>query len=275
VVKHNAKTPTERNANEVFVARPVAEAQTWATTCVRFLLPTYLAQNPADGTAGPQGLTSELLATIIRETRAPTVVTPPTTPDKDTEARKKHFGLAQSAYDQLLVQCGLLNNDEDEMPNLWGEMAEKDLSTEDKNNVVRAALGTVKYKGAKIPDITPIIKMIRDHQFQGETTSTIHNVAKGLSPFAVAYMTDDDISAHNELTDALRAAMSTSVEDIQKSIKVKANVPVLFWGFENLLKTFTNLLNSIFGSNCPLLTEVEAIIDDLTRVWTRGETAHD
>ena len=98
------------------------------------------------------------------------------------------------------------------------------------------------------------------------TLPTLDNAAKGLSPFALMDLSDDEVAAMAQDTQDLDAATSVTVDDIikcSKSPKVKAVVPTTSFKMMKMLKQYANLLFSLFSSQCPLYVQLYEVINTL------------
>ena len=105
--------------------------------------------------------------------------------------------------------------------------------------------------------------MIIKRDFEEETTtSCLKSAVKGLTPFAVPELTDDEANRINELALALETATSTTIKDVSAAT-IKLDVPASSEQLTKRLKRFVNLLFVLFGGSCPLLRQVDYIIADL------------
>ena len=80
-------------------------------------------------TINPAGFTPEQFQQFLAAIRppAPTPAIPTTTEEKKDD-NVQTLGLSASAYAKLLSSCGLMPGQDDELPQLWVSLAEKNLS---------------------------------------------------------------------------------------------------------------------------------------------------
>jgi hypothetical protein len=195
------------------------------------------------------------------------------TPDKADKA-DEYNGYSKSAFEKLLIMCGLTMSTKDELPQLWTQLQEKNLTTSDKHSIIRHALANAtKYKGAKIPPLSSLITTIAKRNFEGDTSmSSLLTAVQGLTPFAVPLLTELEIDAHNQQADAIYYATMTSISDL-KSNKIKATIPKTFDKMIKHLKVYANLIFALFGDLCPLLDALEEVIDDFENYNETSRTA--
>lgn len=105
--------------------------------------------------------------------------------------------------------------------------------------------------------------MIIKRLFEEETSlSTLKSAANGLTPFAVPCMSESEVEEQNEQAAALAKASSTTVKD-HTQLRIKAKSPGNFGDMLKQIKCYGNLLFALFGYRCPLLCEVQDLIEDL------------
>ena len=174
------------------------------------------------------------------------------------------LNLHDRAYKYILRLCGLTEGDADEIPALWTHLADKGLAKGDKNQIIREALrmDTV-YHGHRPPLVPQIVQMFRDRAFHTDYTScTMATATRGLSPFIVNTLLEEEVAEMQEAQDALEKATSMSVADVTSG-KLKAKIPLSFGGLVDVLKTYANLLEAGFGEMCPLGYEVQDLVNQL------------
>ena len=174
------------------------------------------------------------------------------------------FGLPRSAFDTLLGMCGLARGLEGEIPTLWKKLGEKKLETSDKYRIIKFALQSeIKHKTCKVPGLHAVVKMICKRDFEGEVSiSSLACAVKGLSPFALPFLTEAQVDAHNELATSIEEASSTTVKDVSGN-KLKCTVPPTFETLVKQIKRFSNLLFACFGESSPMFLATEEVIDEL------------
>ena len=104
--------------------------------------------------------------------------------------------------------------------------------------------------------------MIADKEFAGDDdhTTTAAGAMKGLSPYTMAGMTADEIVEANEYAQALEESRAATVTEIRKKHAQKAHAPSDFTDMLDIMKTYANLLQALFGRRCCLLKE---LVDDM------------
>ena len=90
------------------------------------------------------------------------------------------------------------------------------------------------------------------------------NSERGISPFAMVYLIDEDVvliqQYHKDLINV--SLLSTSKVKATRT-KLIASTPTDSEGFMMMLKIFTNSLFALFSSSCPLYKQVYVIIKAL------------
>ena len=184
------------------------------------------------------------------------------------------FGLPQSAFDNILGMSGLGAGLEHELPPIWRLLGEKNLKKSDKNRIIKQTLQVgMKYPTCRVPCFAAIINMIRDRDFEGESVvSSLNSAVKGLSPFAVPYMTEDQVDNHNEIANNITSATSTTVKDVSAN-KIKCSIPSTFEGLNRQLKRFCNLVFALFGPCSPMVIALDEIIIELESFNETGQAS--
>ena len=185
--------------------------------------------------------------------------------DPDHSATKTAtLGLAKSAHTRLMGQCGLIPGEDSEVLSLWFALCERDLELPDKENIVRTNMSTnAKYRDAKVKCYSGLINMVIKRKFEEETASScLKSAVKGLTPFAVPPLTDEEVNRINEQAEAVELATSTTVRDVTSN-KISIYIPASLDELTKLLKRFANLLVVCFGVECPLLQQTDILIHDL------------
>ncbi len=183
---------------------------------------------------------------------------------EDDDEESPTLGLAPSAYNTLLTQCGLAASLADELPPLWKKLAEKKLTKSDKSRIIQVEINkNVRYRSNKVPTLTSIYNMVMERKFEGEQVpSSLLSAVKGLSPFAVPRLSNAEVDQRNALEEDLAVATSTSVKDLAGT-KLQCSAPDTFEGLCQQLKRFCNLCYACFGDSSPLVIALGDLIDDL------------
>jgi hypothetical protein len=277
-------TVTENNVKQsesTFYARPTTLSNKWKTLRLQKMFPTLFPATTTDaiataaataatpaGTAPQITVNAELIAAIIRATREALPQTRDNIDErKDDDAPQggeDTLGLSESAFQKLLVMCGVAPGCPDEIPILWTKLAEKGATKADKESEVRRNLATViRWKEAKVKPLSTIISMVAKRQFEGDlTVSTLSSATKGLTPFAVPCMTEEQVDNYNEYEQALASATSTTMTDV-KANKLKATAPQSHANLIKVIKRFGNLIYTTFSEDSPLFIQIDGLVEDL------------
>ena len=170
--------------------------------------------------------------------------------------------MAPSELKRLLLMCGLEKDQAEFLPAFYTDIAEKNLSKEGKNLIIREICHSAnKYEDAPIPLLAPLLKTIRHREWSGDSgVHTMVSAMKGLSPFLLLEISEEDQANWNEQYKLLEASTLHTMDDLKKSTKLEARIPTSYNDLRQCLKTFGNLLFALFGLLCPLLLELHAII---------------
>ena len=175
------------------------------------------------------------------------------------------LGLSTSAYKRLLVMMGLSDQQTDEISSMWTSMNEKNMQKYDKLALVRQTLNDNNFwREAKVQPIHQHLLMVVQRSFEGDAAPSASLTAnsKGLTVFAFACLSDLEVDSHNEWAEAIEAATTTTVRDIN-TIKMKASTPTSFDDLLKRIKRFGNFLYAIFGCSSPLFMQLEDAVGDL------------
>jgi hypothetical protein len=113
--------------------------------------------------------------------------------------------------------CGKVSGQEDELPALWHQLNEKNLTKTDKQaNTSKALTSTIHWRDAKVKLLTPpIFKNIVIAALEEKPPwCPFYVTVKGLTPFAVPCLTEAEAFSLNELAEAMASAPSTDIKDI-------------------------------------------------------------
>jgi hypothetical protein len=260
--------PTSKDAHvnldaTTFMKKPQPDAVRWGIKRLQHLIPTSTSPTPTPTPTTPISNTipsnnSELINALKHLATATATVTPEKEPDTSK------LGFSTTGFIKLLSMCGLTEAVADEIPTMWTQLSESKLTKTDKASIIREHLrSNIRYRGARVPPLKSLTKMIASHNFEGETTmSSLLSAVEGLSPFAVPFLSETEIDAHNELADAVDAASMTTVKDVSSN-KLSAKVPQQFDGLVKHIQRYANLIFTAFGNQSPLLLALDEIIDAL------------
>jgi hypothetical protein len=264
-VSTKVSEPAIRINTDLFLQHDSNETVKWRKTRVQTIFPTLLPSTPpTTPTATPTALTAEAIAAIIAATTQASATANGTAPTADTAQPDTTLGLSESVYKKILTMCGIAAGQEDETPELWKQLSEKNLNKNDKASLIQQTLNReIKWNDSKVKPLTYLISMVIQRNFEGETSmSSLLSAAKGLTPFAFPCLSEAQVDDFNELTQAITDATTTTISDV-RATKFKATSPGTFEGLLKRLKRLGNFLFAIFGEGCPLLENLEACIIDL------------
>lgn len=173
--------------------------------------------------------------------------------------------LSSSAFDHLLIMCGIPISFPEEIPDVWTKLLEKNSTKADKDSEVHKALATVIcWKNAKVKTLSTIITMITKWQFEGELSlSMLASATKGQTQFAGSCMLEAEINAHNEHHSVLATATTTTTINEVKATKIRASSPTSMAGLIKVIKCFGNLLMAMFSEDFPLFIKLDGLVEDL------------
>ena len=260
LVKPSAKENHINLDTATFMKKAHPDVIKWGIQRLQQLLPSS-SPSPVPTTQTPPPTTNtnnDLITALNNLANGQRTVTP------EKEVDNSKLGFSTSGYTKLLSMCGLTEAVADEIPEMWTQLAETKLTKADKSSIIREHLRTnIRYRGAKVPPLKSLTKMIASHNFEGETSmSSLLSAVDGLSPFAVPFLTETEIDAHNELADAVDAASMTTVKDVSSN-KLTAKVPHAFDPLVKHIQRYANLLFTTCGNQSPLLIALDEIIDAL------------
>ena len=187
----------------------------------------------------------------------------PPEPSADSSASAT-LGMSKSTFERHMGMCGLVAGEENLLPRIWYLLAEKLLTSTDKKVIVRTyADANVMYRDAKLKLYHQLVQMVIKRDFEEEITiSCLRSAVKGLTPFAVPDLSDEEANRINEQAQALEMATTTTIKDVSAAA-IKLTVPTTSEELTKRLKRFVNLIFLCFGESCPLLKQIEYLIADL------------
>ena len=205
---------------------------------------------------------------------------------EDKEKDDKPAGLAKVStmeIKHMKIMCGLKEVDAEEtLPKWYRDLFHRHQDEKDKQNIITSAIKqTSFFEDAEVPLYPALVKMILKQDWLagdlGKWAAYV-NATKGISPFAMLDMTEEDVAIMTEeYDDMTRATSVTAVEYNNARVQIKAQVPTSSEEFMEMLKRYTNLLFAIFSSQSPLYVELPAIIKALKSLSlnARSKLGHD
>jgi hypothetical protein len=265
-VSRNLPDPKQFCAIDSFLSPQTVEARNWATSKFKLLVPTLTKADASNTQHQPTNKTTELEDILSR--LAPTLAAAPKQPANEIKPEDK-FGMSPTELKSTLAMCGLREGEEDLLPDWLVTTNEKGQNDNTRNQIIIATLKNILFEDAEIPVTAPLLLMIRKRKWlSDDPTATYRTAAKGLSIFAVAPLTEDEVALINDTMEALEQATTTTAKEYKDVTRIKAKIPEDSHDFLLLIKTFANLLYALFGSSCPLYLHVRKMIKAFT-AYTR------
>jgi len=165
--------------------------------------------------------------------------------------------------------CGLLENSGDEcFPKWYRDIFAKNQDDKDKSLIIANAIGkSFMFEDAEVPLYPSLLKMILKRDWTGQDVgkrAALAHTAKGLSPFAMVDLTEDDVACMQQEADNLRSATTITASELKAARKnLAAKVPEDADGLMLMIKPFANLLYALFSSQCPMYQQLYEIVQGL------------
>ena len=171
--------------------------------------------------------------------------------------------------------CGLPTNASlSLLPYVWHRIAKNKGDLQQKKSAVRSELrDNVLHNDARVIPIAPLLIMIIKRDFEEEIIGSCRKTAaKGLTIFAVPTMSQAAVNKINDHYDAVETATQVTVKEVT-SASFEAVAPQTFHELTRIIKRFSNLLFALFGKLCPLLIEMENILEELQEYSEQAMTS--
>ena len=254
-VSHNASNKkTVAIPGYFFFKRPPPEAKQWAAEQAARIYTTVQAQkDTAQQLVTTPPRTTDLSVLVQALTNANPSIAPLTSPtsvvDEVETAIFKKYGLGEADMARVLTMCGLRNGQEDMLPDWFEKVSSKQLSKEGKHVLLRQLMTTdLRFEEHRIPLTPTLLKMIVDKAFGGdEDSETASGAMKGLSPYTMAAMTAEEVASEHDYSTAMSLALATTLAEVKKLTSKKASAPKSVQALMVILRTFTNVLEKLFG----------------------------
>ena len=170
---------------------------------------------------------------------------------------------------KMKIMCGLKKEDPDSaFPRWFKDLFEKNQDDKDKMGVLSQAIeSSFYYDEAEVLLYPTLLKMILKRDWTsgdiGKRAALV-NATKGLSPFAMVDMTEEDVAIMMESHVDMENATTLTAADFKAArSKLKPRVPDTAEEFLTMLRRFANLLYALFSSQCPLYKELIEIVSGL------------
>lgn len=120
----------------------------------------------------------------------------------------------------------------------------------DKKDIVRDCLKQVSlFEEVEVMVYGELVKMSNNRKFEGDDMkgATLSNAAKGISPFAMIDISEEDIAIMDkEDEDCNRATVRTLADNKAARSWIKTKVPASLDGVITRLKEITSMVDAIF-----------------------------
>ena len=277
VLQPKASTTGTAMPQELFVERRSNALKKWCAKRTLELCPGLSAPAPMQPTqAAPTAPNMEdMFRQFLAMQQAASATTARAPEEKKAEEPATKLGMAPSELKRLLTMCGLEDGQEEFLPGIYADLAEPNLTKEGKNLIIREACRRhVKYDDAPVPLLATLLKTIRNKEWSGDSgVSTLVSAVKGLSPFLMLEISEEEEARWNEQFEMMEEATLYSLEDLKVTTKLEAKVPSGFHDLRQCLKAFGNLLFALFGAMCPLLLQLQELITAMGQFSSHSRVA--
>ena len=256
--------------SQYFMERQNNEAKQWGQKRASTIYPT-IAASKAKTTSSSADTISEFtkILGVHKPTDSADRSSTTTAPTDAADVLYKRFGMSTNDLNRTLQMCGLSPGQEDQLPSWFSEIAEKNLSTDGKRNIIKILFrGNTPYEEHEIPGTPTILDLaIKRTWISDGDGATATGVMKGLSPYLFAAITAEEVEHETNFADAVRNSGASTVSDLQKLKHKKATSPASHQTLVATLKTFANTLERLFSGRGPLYMVLRAnIITPLTKL---------
>ena len=270
---HNTSTPTtaQTPANTFIQTHPPSGPAFTNTN------PPSIVPNHTSLPALPPGFTMEhmvaLMASSIRAANQGTSNPfQPSTPSTNLNnytatptGPPEFLGTCEDTHIRLITMCGLPTNAPlSLLPYIWHRLAKNKGELQQKKSAVRSELrDNCLHNDARVVPIAPLLIMIIKRDFEEEIIGSCRKTAaKGLTIFSVPTMSQAAVNKINDHYDSLATATQITVKEVT-SASFEAVAPHNYHELTRVIKRFSNLLFAIFGKLCPMLIEMENLLEEL------------
>ena len=252
-----------------FVPPPPQGAEEWAKDRKTWFFPLVNTQHALNAAPFPPQLQGMPFAQVQQLLAMLQAQQQPVAPRPQAEEKKQDDSTGLAAYEltHTLVMCGLNETDEQHLPSWFKEIQDKKLSDHSKAMIINEAISrNTRFRDADVQCTLELLKMIKNRSWMGGDTMKrplYGNAMKGLSPFAMLDLTEDEVADLMAADAALQAASTTTVADYKTKSTNFAKVPSSAEDFLVMLKRFANLLFALFGGACPLYLHLVNVVENI------------
>jgi len=184
------------------------------------------------------------------------------TPDKEETT----FKVSAGEKARMLRMCGLPDEAGDEcFPKWFKDMFGKHMDEVTKAmSIATAVERNFVLDDAEVPLYPALTKTIMKRDWTGSDLgkrAALVNAAKGLSPFAMVDLTEEDVAEMTQDFEDLTNATAVSTADYKAArSRLAAKTPSDAEGFMLMLKRYANLLHALFSSQSPMYKQMYGIV---------------
>ena len=182
-----------------------------------------------------------------------------------TNGPPEFLGTCEDSHIRLLTMCGLpLTATISEIPAIWHRISKNKSDPAARKAAAKSEMReNVLHNDARVVPVAPLLIMIIKRDFEEEIIGSCRKTAsKGLTLFAVPTMSQAIVNKINDHYTAVETATQTTVKDVT-SAAYEAVAPQTYHELTRVIKRFSNLLFALFGRKCPLLVEMEVVLEEL------------
>jgi len=199
-----------------------------------------------------------------------------------TPEKTEEFKVSEGEKGRMRKMCGLPDNAGDDcFPKWYRDLFEKHLDDASKAQIIAEAIDkNWIFEDAEVPLYPGLIKTILNRDWCASDLNrraALVNAAKGLSPFAMMDLTEDDVAEMiQDSEDMVNASTVTAADFKAARARLAAKTPEDAEAFMTMLKRFTNLLFALFSSQSPLYKQLYAMVRALRSFSTtaRANLSH-
>jgi hypothetical protein len=272
--------PPHVTQDDLFAPTP-ADAKKWAKTKFNKCYPTLAPPNvPVQPNAeGGNAQVAQILAQLL-QLQQQTNQRNNEEEKKDDEVGPNPNGFSIKEWETICEMCGKQNNANiTTLPQWIQDISDKSNSESYKMTIIRKhIMDNEFYDDAEVPLTATLLKMVAKRNWAGKDGNikrpSILHAAEGLSPFMVLDFSEDEVAALNDADENIGQASHVTPGDIKAlKSKFKPKVPDTSEKFIVLLKTFANLIFSLFSIDSPLFQYLQTVIKALREYSPRARDA--
>ena len=202
-----------------------------------------------------------------------------TTPAEDKTDESGLKKISEREKQNMRIMCGIPSTATDEsLPKWYTDLCEKNLDDKDKAQIIAALMeSSWIFDDAEVPLYPALVKTVLKRNWTASdlgTRAAFVNAMKGLSPFGMLDLTEEEVADMHELDGDLTAATAVTASDHRNArAKLRAHVPETAEDFMLMLKRYTNLIFALFGSQSPLYQAMYDVVQALRNFSSQARQA--